>query len=86
VIIALIHRILVNLPDTLKDEKAQSLLLWHMEYHRRQTCTHSHKNGKGDLYNTGSNGSKGKETPQSAWGNQEEFIQGMMLDLRMKVE
>lgn len=85
-IIALIHHVLVNVPDSLKDEKAQSLLLWHTEYLRRQTCTHTHKNDKGNLYNTGSNGSKGEETLQSAWGNQEEFIQVMMLDLRMKVE
>lgn len=85
-IIALIHHVLVNVPDSSKDEKAQSLLLWHTEYHRRQTCTHTHKNDKRNLYNTGSNGSKGKETLQSPWGNQEEFIQVMMLDLRMKVE
>ena len=39
-----------------------------------------------DKHYTGSNGSKGKETLQSPWGNQEEFIQVMMLDLRMKVE
>lgn len=51
-IIALIHRVLVSVPDTLKDEKAQSLLLWHTEYHRRRTCTDTHKSDKGDLYNT----------------------------------
>lgn len=49
-------------------QSTQSLSLWYTDRHAKIR----------------NNGSKGKETPKPAWGNQEDFIEEVMLKLRTK--
>lgn len=64
----------------IKDEKTHFLSLWCIEYHRKQM--QKKKNDSEDLHNTRRCQSRGKETPKPAWGNQEDFTEVVMLELR----
>lgn len=52
---------------------------------RHSLCHYGTQSTIGDRHaKIRNNGSKGKETPKPAWGNQEDFIEEVMLKLRTK--